>query len=132
MAEGIINHFLGDRIEAFSAGTMATSVNPWAIRSMQEIGIDISGHRSKSIDEFKGQTFDYVMTLCADAAEQCPLFFGGVKRMHMGFDDPAAATGSEEEIMESFRRVRDAIRDRLLQFFSQELEHGGGHGNRDR
>jgi arsenate reductase len=96
---------------------------------MREIGIDISGNRSKSIDEFAGQNFDYVMTLCANAAEGCPLFFGGVQRMHRGFDDPAAATGSEEEIMQAFRRVRDEIRDQLLTFFSQELARGGEHGN---
>jgi len=132
MAEGIVNHFLGDRIEAFSAGTVAMSVNPRAIRSMHEIGIDISAHRSKSSDEFAGQTFDYVMTLCDTAREQCPVYFGGVKPMHRGFDDPAGAAGSEEAIMQAFRRVRDEIRDELLKFFAYELHEGGGHGNRDR
>jgi arsenate reductase len=116
MAEGIINHFLGNKIEAFSAGTIATSVNPRAVRSMQELGIDLSGKRSKNIDEFEGQTFDYVITLCDNAREQCPVYFGGVKRMHMGFDDPAAAMGSEEEIMAVFRSVRDEIKNRLLRF----------------
>lgn len=127
MAEGIINHELGDKIEAFSAGITPTSVNPRAIKSMAEIGIDISGHRSKSMDEFAGQDFDYVVTLCDSANEQCPLFFGGVKKMHMGFDDPAAAAGSEEEIMAVFRRVRDELKDKLLEYFSNELNDGGNH-----
>ena len=118
MAEGIVNYELGDKIEAYSAGTTPTSVNPRAIQSMAEIGIDISGHRSKVMDEFAGQHFDYVITLCDSANEQCPLFFGGVKKIHMGFDDPAAATGSEEEIMAAFRRVRDEIKTRLLEFFT--------------
>ena len=128
MAEGIVNHELRDTIEAYSAGTTATVVNPRAIQSMAEIGIDISGHRSKSMDEFSGQHFDYVITLCDSANEQCPLFFGGVKKIHRGFDDPAAATGSEEEIMAVFRRVRDNIRIRLLEFFAEELTRGGNHG----
>jgi arsenate reductase len=127
MAEGIVNHYLGDKMLAFSAGTTPTSVNPRAIRSMAEIGIDISGHHSKFMDEFAGQHFDYVITLCDSANEQCPLFFGGVKKMHMGFDDPAAATGSEEEIMLAFRRVRDEIKTKLLQFFKNELTIGGNH-----
>lgn len=120
MAEGIVNHYLGERVEAFSAGTAPTSVNPRAIQSMKEMGIDISGQRSKSMDEFAGQNFDYVITLCQSANEQCPLFFGGVRKIHMGFDDPAAATGSDEEIMAEFRRVRDEIKDKLLEFFAKE------------
>jgi arsenate reductase len=129
IAEGIINHELADNIEAFSAGTTPTSVNPRAILIMKEIGIDISRHRSKSMDEFSGQHFDYVITLCDNANEQCPLFFGGVKKMHMGFDDPAAATGTEEEIMAVFRKVRNDIKGKLLDFFSYELNEGGKHGN---
>lgn len=121
MAEGIVNQYLGDKIAAFSAGITPTVVNPWAIKSMKEIGIDISGQRSKGIAEFEGRQFDYVITLCDSANEQCPLFFGGVKKMHMGFDDPAAAAGSDEEIMAVFRRVRDEIKTRLLEFFTNEL-----------
>ena len=117
MAEGIANHYLSDRLQALSAGTEATSVNPRAIEVMQEIGIDISGHRSKTMDEFAGVKFDYVITLCGDANEKCPLFFGGVERMHIGFSDPAKATGSDEEIMAEFRRVRDEIKITLLEFF---------------
>ena len=118
MAEGIVNHYLGDSFQAFSAGTEATSVNPKAITVMAESGIDISGHHSKVLAKFESEAFDYVITLCGDANEQCPLFFGGVERTHMGFPDPSRATGSEEEIMAEFRRVRDEIKTRLLEFFS--------------
>lgn len=117
MAEGIVNHYLGDRLQAFSAGTEATSVNPRAMETMREIGIDISRHRSKTLEEFAGESFDYVITLCGDANEKCPLFFGGVGRIHIGFADPSGVTGSEEEIMKEFRRVRDDIRHSLLEFF---------------
>ena len=120
MAEGIVNHELGDKIEAYSAGTTPTSVNPRAIQSMGEIGIAIAGHRSKVMDEFADQQFDYVITLCDSANEQCPLFFGGVKKIHMGFADPAAATGSEEEIRTAFRTVRDEIKASLIEFFTNE------------
>ncbi len=113
MAAGLINHYLGDRFEAFSAGTEATRVNPLAIRVLDELGIDISGHRSKTIDEFAGQQFDHVITLCGSANEQCPLFFGGVRREHIGFDDPSRLTGSDEEVLPEFRRVRDEIRRTL-------------------
>jgi len=119
MAEGLVNHFLGDRFLAFSAGTEATQVNPLAAKVMAQIGIDISGHRSKTIDEFAGEPFDYVITLCGDAKEKCPLFFGGVKRVHIGFDDPSRLPGSEEEVLPEYRRVRDEIRQRLTQFFSE-------------
>jgi len=119
MAEGLVNHFLGDRFLAFSAGTEATQVNPLAAKVMAQIGIDISGHRSKTIDEFAGEPFDYVITLCGDAKEKCPLFFGGVKRVHIGFDDPSRLPGSEEQVLPEYRRVRDEIRQRLTQFFSE-------------
>ena len=89
MAEGLVNHYLGDRFQAFSAGTEATRVNPLAIRVLAELGIDISHHSSKVLDEFAGQPFDHVITLCGDANEKCPLFFGGVQRVHIGFDDPS-------------------------------------------
>jgi len=118
MAEGIVNHFLGDRLAAYSAGTEATTVNERAIEVLKEIGIDISGHHSKTLDEFAGKSFDYVITLCGDANEKCPLFFGGVERLHLGFPDPSRAQGSDEEIMAEFRRVRDEIRQRLVEFFA--------------
>lgn len=122
MAEGLINHDLGDRFQAFSAGTEATRVNPLAARVLAELGIDISRHRSKTLDEFAGERFDYVITLCGDANEKCPLFFGGVQRLHIGFDDPSRLKGSEEEVLPEFRRVRDEIRQRLTAFLS-----GGPH-----
>ncbi|MDI6742309.1 MAG: arsenate reductase ArsC [Smithella sp.] len=117
MAEGIANHFWGDKFEAYSAGTQASFVNPMAIEVMKAIGIDISGHRSKNLSEFDGQNFDYVITLCGDANETCPLYIGGTKKTHIGFDDPAKATGSAEEILKEFRRVRDEIKEKLGDFF---------------
>lgn len=117
MAEGLVNHYMGDRFEAFSAGTEATSVNPMAIAILSEIGIDISRHHSKTMDQFSGESFDYVVTLCGDANEKCPLFFGGVERIHMGFYDPSKAIGTEEEVMAEFRKVRDEIKTAMLAFF---------------
>jgi arsenate reductase len=116
MAEGLVNHFLGDRFQAFSAGTEATRINPLAAKVMSELCIDIGHHRSKTLDEFAGQPFDYVITLCGDANEKCPLFFGGVQRVHIGFDDPSRVKGSEEEVLPEYRRVRDEIRERISQF----------------
>lgn len=121
MAEGLLRHDLGDRYEVFSAGTEATRVNPRAIQSMAEIGIDISRQHSKTLDQFDGQPFDCVVTLCGDANEKCPLFVGGVERMHQGFDDPSRTEGSEEEIMADFRRVRDEIRAWLQYQFGGAL-----------
>ncbi len=117
MAEGIANHFLGDRIEAFSAGTEASYVNPRAIAVLREIGVDISGHRSKNVDEFAGEEFGCTITLCGDARDNCPIFSGGGERVHIGFTDPAKATGNEEEIMGAFREVRDEIKDALINYF---------------
>ncbi|GFO68670.1 arsenate reductase [Geomonas limicola] len=120
MAEGIVNHDLGDRFDAFSAGTEATSVNARAIAILKEIGIDISRHRSKVLGEFDGQQFDYVITLCGDANDKCPLFFGGVQRIHIGFSDPSRIKeGTEAEIMEEFRKVRDEIRVKLTEFLTK-------------
>jgi arsenate reductase len=118
MGEGLVNHDLGDRIQAFSAGTEATRVNPLAAQVMKELGIDISSHRSKTLDEFAGESFDYVITLCGDAFEKCPLFFGGGQRIHIGFDDPSRLRGSEDEVLLEYRRVRDEIRQRLTAFLT--------------
>jgi arsenate reductase len=118
MAEGIVNHYLGDRFRAYSAGTVATRVNPLAIQVLAELGVDISGHRSKTLDEFAGEKFDYVITLCDSANEQCPLFIGGVERVHIGLDDPSQANGAPEELLPEFRRVRDEIRVRLEEFLT--------------
>lgn len=121
MAEGLVNHFFGDRVEAFSAGTEATRVNPLGAKVLAEIGIELSGHRSKTLDEFADQPFDYVITLCGDANEKCPLFFGGVKRLHIGFEDPSRLPGSEDEVLPEYRRVRGEIKTTLCDFFEKEL-----------
>jgi arsenate reductase len=120
MAEGIVNHFFGDKIEAFSAGTQASYVNPTAIEVMKEIGIDISQHQSKNLSAFDGQSFDYVITLCGSANEACPIYIGGTKKIHIGFDDPAKATGTQDEILKEFCRVRDEIKEKLTAFFQAE------------
>ncbi len=120
MAEGLINHDLAGKLQAFSAGTEPSQVNPLAVEVMKEIGIDISRHRSKSLDEFKDEKFDFVITLCDHAAETCPVFFGGTKRIHMGFEDPAAAVGSEEEKLSFFRKIRDEIREKVVRFLQEK------------
>lgn len=115
MAEGLINHDLGDAWEAFSAGTEPSGyVHPLAIRAMAELGIDISQGVSKQADQFREVNLDLVITVCDDANEKCPLWLGNGDRVHIGFDDPAHATGSEGEQMAVFRRVRDEIRDRVI------------------
>jgi arsenate reductase len=111
MAEALVNHDLGDRFEAYSAGTAPKTPHPAALKVLAETGIDHSGARSKSLEEFEGQPFDYVITLCDGANETCPLFFGGVERIHLGFEDPARVIGTEEEVLTAFRRVRDQIRE---------------------
>ncbi len=121
MADGIINHDFAGRVAAFSAGTEPHGLNPKAVEVMAEIGIDISANSSDHISKYEGQDFDYVITLCGDANDKCPLFFGGVKRIHMGFEDPPKATGSEEEVMNVYRRVRDEIRSQLGDYFRSEL-----------
>jgi arsenate reductase len=116
MAEGILRERLGDRYEVFSAGTKPTSVRPEAIAVMREVGIDISSHRSKSVDEFMGQEFAYVITVCDNAKESCPVFPGRTQRLHWSFEDPAAAQGSEEERKAVFRQIRDQIASRIKTF----------------
>jgi arsenate reductase len=125
MAEGLINHDFPGQVQAFSAGVRATQVNPRAIQVMHELGIDISGQRSKSMAEFQDQEFDLAITLCDSAQKQCPLFPGAKRLLHMGFPDPAQAAGSEEEILQEFRRVRDALRQELGAFLRQELASQG-------
>lgn len=120
MAEGIVNADLGDRFEAFSAGTVATAVNPLAREVLGEIGIDISRQYSKTLETFTGESFDHVITLCGSANEQCPLFFGGVQRVHIGFDDPSQLTADKETVMAEFRRVRDEIRSRIAAYLTGE------------
>jgi arsenate reductase len=116
MAEGLLRGIAGDRFDVYSAGTLATYVRPQAIGAMAEIGIDISGQRSKSQDEFAGQPFDYVITVCDDAREHCPLFSGPATRIHWSIDDPAFAGRSEAERLDAFRRARDELRLYLEDF----------------
>ena len=116
MAEGLLREMAGDHVEVASAGVSPTQVRPEAIAAMREIGIDISRYRSKSVDEFVNQNFDYVITVCDNANEQCPVFPGQVKRIHWSFDDPAAAQGDDETRLSVFRRVRDEIRGQLRLF----------------
>jgi arsenate reductase (thioredoxin) len=113
MAEGLLRHLAGDRFEVFSAGTEATHVRPLAIRAMAELGIDISGQESKTLDRFVDQPFDAVITVCDQANESCPVFFGAKERLHWSFPDPSEATGSDEERLAVYRSVRDAIRERI-------------------
>jgi arsenate reductase len=117
MAEGLLRYDAGMRYEVESAGVEPSFVRPQAIEAMSEIGIDISTHRSKSLDEFLGQPFDYVITVCDNAKEHCPIFSGKAERIHWSFDDPATATGDEAEQLAVFRRVRDEIRKKLQNFF---------------
>jgi len=117
MAEGLVNHFLGDRWEAYSAGTQpAGYVHPLAVRAMAELDIDISGRRSKSTDEFRDAVFDVVITVCDDAARTCPIWLGQGHRVHIGFPDPVAATGTEEEQLEAFRSARDGLRQQVFDY----------------
>jgi arsenate reductase len=116
MAEGFLRHDGGGRFEVFSAGVEPSHVRPQAVEAMREVGIDISGQRSKSVDEFVGQEFDYVITVCDNANANCPVFPGKTERIHWGFDDPAAAEGDEAARLAVFRRVRDEIRARLREF----------------
>jgi arsenate reductase len=120
MAEGLVNHDLAGEFQAFSAGTDPSDVHPVAVAVMGELGIDIAHHRSKSMDEFANEKFDYVITLCDQANESCPVFFGGTQRLHMGFDNPAAVPGSEAEKLSAFRKVRDQIREKVVGFLSKQ------------
>lgn len=113
MAEGWARALKPDQFEAFSAGTLAHGLNPNAVKVMKEIGVDISGHQSKTVEELKDEEFDYVVTVCGNAHETCPVFLGGGKVVHRGFDDPPAlakAAASEKEALSHYRRVRDEIK----------------------
>jgi arsenate reductase len=116
MAEGLLRHDGGERFEVFSAGVSPSRVRPEASEAMREIGVDISGQRSKSVDEFAGQPFDYVITVCDNAREHCPFFPAETTRLHWSFDDPAAVEGDDAQRLAVFRRVRDEIRARLKEF----------------
>jgi arsenate reductase (thioredoxin) len=116
MAEGLLRHDSGTLYEVFSAGTRPSRVRPEAIKVMREIGIDISGHRSKSVDEFAGQDFDCVITVCDNAKESCPLFPAKTERLHWSIADPASVEGTDEDRLEAFRRARDELQRRLRSF----------------
>ena len=117
MAEGLLRALRGDRWEAYSAGTAPTEVHPGAIEAMAEIGIDIQDHRAKGLDAFRDVVFDEVVTVCDHAQETCPVVPGGGVRRHQSFEDPAAATGTEADILAAFRRVRDEIRAWILKTY---------------
>jgi arsenate reductase (thioredoxin) len=122
MAEGLMRHEAVDRFEVYSAGTKPSQVRPEAIAVMNEIGIDISGHRSKSVDEFTAQEFDFVITVCDNAYEACPIFPGKAERLHWSLEDPASVKGSEEERRSAFREIRNRIRERIDAFIGK-VEH---------
>jgi arsenate reductase (thioredoxin) len=113
MAEGFLRELAGDRFEVESAGTEQTRVNPLAIRAMQEVGVDLGGHRSKTLEQFLDQPWDYVITVCDSANERCPIFSGSARRLHWTFEDPSRATGNDDERLEIFRRIRDEISTRI-------------------
>jgi arsenate reductase len=120
MAEGLLRHDGGARFEVESAGVSPTAVRAEAVAAMRELGMDISHQRSKSVTEFADQSFDYVITVCDNAREQCPVFPARTRRVHWSFDDPAAVAGDEPARLSAFRRVRDEIRERLGEFISAE------------
>jgi arsenate reductase len=124
MAEGYLKSLDKD-LEVYSAGTKpAEKINPYAVKAMEEVGIDISSGIPENVDKYLDQSFDYVITVCDNAKETCPIFTGKVKKqLHIGFDDPADAVGTEEEVMSVYRRVRDEIRDQFSNFFKEEIEH---------
>lgn len=118
MAEGLLRNMYGNIYDVYSAGTNPYQVNPYAVKVMEELGISMSSHRSKSVAEFKNDQFDYVITVCDSARENCPYFAGGKKYLHHSFSDPALASGSDEEIMSTFREVRDEIKDWIITIFA--------------
>jgi arsenate reductase len=123
MAEGFLKSF-DKNLEVYSAGTKpAAKVNPFAVKAMKEIGIDISNGVAEEVSKYLSQSFDYVITVCDNAKETCPVFIGDVKhRLHIGFDDPADAVGTEEEVMPVYRRVRDEIKRDFYEFYLKELK----------
>ncbi|MEK7774792.1 MAG: arsenate reductase ArsC [Candidatus Zixiibacteriota bacterium] len=122
MAEGFVRHFLKGNGEVASAGLEPKGVHPLAIRVMGEIGIDISHHNSRHLSEYTGRQFDYVITVCDNAAERCPVFSGNAQRLHWPFEDPAAIKGSEWEILEAFRRIRDQIGEKVKAWCNENQE----------
>jgi len=116
IAEGYFRHQAGDRFDVASAGLEPGFVHPKAIQVMQEDGIDISNHISKNVNQYTGEKFDYIITVCENAKERCPYFPGSAERIHWSFEDPAVAKGTEEEILAVFRKVRDQIKEKIIKF----------------
>jgi arsenate reductase (thioredoxin) len=129
MAEGLLRHDAGNRFEVASAGVTASFVRPLAIEAMAEIGVDIAGHRSKAVDEFAGESFDCVITVCDNAKENCPFFPAAAELVHWSFDDPAEAAGDEAAQLAVFRRVRDEIRAELREFAASKAAGKGEEQN---
>ncbi|MDD5691981.1 MAG: arsenate reductase ArsC [Candidatus Omnitrophica bacterium] len=127
MAEGFLRHMAGDKFEVFSAGVKPTQVNPLAIKVMAETGVDISKHRSKSAMEFIGQQFDYVITVCDNAKQTCPVFPGKYEKIHWSLEDPAEAQGSDEERLAFFRRIRDEIKNKVAAFIGMIFIESPGY-----
>jgi len=121
MAEGLARHYLGGKIEAASAGIMKSFVHPLAIAVMKEIGIDISSQRSKNMVEFDGHSFDFVISVCEESDSLCPAWIGAGEKFHIGFPDPAKNKGTQEEALNSFRSVRDDMRERLISFLKSKI-----------
>lgn len=122
IAEGYLRHFAGQKADVYSAGVETHGVNPKAIATMLEDGLDISGHTSNNIEEYAGIDFDFVITVCDNAKEQCPYFPSRAQKFHHNFPDPARATGTDEEVMEQFRKVRQQIRDYCRNFVEENLQ----------
>jgi len=122
IAEGYLRHFSGNKARIFSAGIEAHGLNPWAVRTMAEDGLDISGHTSNHIDEFRHLNVDLLLTVCDHAQENCPYFPSQAKRLHCNFPDPAKATGSPDEIANEFRKVRDLIKDYCAELVEQHVD----------
>ena len=121
IAHGYLAHFAKNKAEVYSAGVETHGVNPRAIQTMKEDGIDITAHTSNNVNEYSGINFDYIITVCDNAKERCPYFPGTAKRFHYNFPDPAKATGTEEEIQAEFQRVRELIKEYILSFISDNL-----------
>ncbi len=122
MAEGLMNYYFGDRYIAKSAGVEVSRVNPFAILAMKELGIDISHHYSKHANEFLGEEFDFIITVCDHAKEHCPYFPGGKAYIHRSFEDPSSIEGEDEDKLKAFRRIRDEIKDWLIENFKDGKE----------
>ena len=126
MAHGYFNHLAGNYCETYSAGIVAHGVNPYAIAVMREDGIDISGYQSNTVEEYRGMKFDFVITVCDNAHDNCPVFPGGTQMFHQNFPDPAKVTGTEQEILAAFRAVRDQIKEYCRRFVQQYIMPEGG------